>query len=161
MVTLTKDDAYAVAATVADPELPVLTIAELGILRDVRVREAGTVEVDLTPTYAGCPALEAIRADVTAALRQSGAREVVVRIVLAPAWSSEWISAGGRAKLSRAGIAPPTPRAGGPVAVELSVRCPRCGSLATEELSGFGPTPCTSLRRCTDCLEPFEYVKAL
>jgi ring-1,2-phenylacetyl-CoA epoxidase subunit PaaD len=162
----TAADAYAVAATVVDPELPVLTIAELGILRDVRL-EAGSVEVDITPTYTGCPALEAIRADVKAALRTAGAREVHVRTVLSPAWTTDLISPEGRQKLAEHGIAPPSPhgaprsRGESPVLVELSVRCPRCGSANTRELSRFGPTPCTALLSCRGCGEPFEHVKTL
>ncbi len=170
---LDPETARAAAGAVTDPELPVLTIAELGILRAVRVQPdgmdggEGVVEVDLTPTYAGCPALEAIEADVKAALHAAGAAEVRVRRVLAPAWTTDWITESGREKLAAAGIAPPSPagRAGaawsGPVDVTLTVRCPRCGSTATRELSRFGPTACTALRTCESCREPFEHVKAL
>lgn len=158
------EEAYDVAASVVDPELPVLTIAELGILRGVRV-EAGAVEVDITPTYSGCPALEAIQADVKAALRTAGAREVHVRTVLSPAWTTDLITPAGRRKLADHGIAPPHPRRdtpdGSPVLVELSVRCPRCGSPDTGEVSRFGPTPCMALRSCRSCREPFEHMKAL
>ncbi len=170
---LTAEEAYAVVARVPDPELPVLTIAELGILRDVRVLPVATpapaVEVDITPTYSGCPALEAIRSDVKDALRGVGVENVRVRTVLAPAWTTDWITADGRRKLAESGVAPPGPagaprgpdRSAGPVPLELSVRCPRCGSLGTREVSRFGPTPCTALRTCGSCLEPFEAVKPL
>lgn len=166
---LTAERASAVAAGVVDPELPVVTIEELGILRDVRVvddRAGGPdVEVDITPTYSGCPALDAIRDDITAALREAGAQAVRVRTLLSPAWSTDRISAAGRRKLAEAGIAPPRPggasRGRGPVLVELSVRCPRCGSADTHEVSRFGPTACTALRTCASCLEPFEHMKPL
>ncbi|WP_085944447.1 1,2-phenylacetyl-CoA epoxidase subunit PaaD [Actinopolymorpha alba] len=158
---LTAEAAYDAAARVVDPELPVLTIAELGILRGVRVDDSGCVEVDLTPTYSGCPALEAIREDVKDALRVVGAGDVSIRTILAPAWSTDWISAVGQRKLAEAGIAPPHPRGEGPVSVGISVRCPRCGSPDTQELSRFGPTSCTALRTCAACGEPFEHVKAL
>lgn len=160
----TQDIAYDVAASVVDPELPMLTIADLGILRGVRL-DADVVEVDITPTYSGCPALEAIRADVEAALRTAGAREVRVRTVLHPAWTTDLITPEGRRKLADHGIAPPGPRGEGPrprpVPVELSVRCPRCGSPETGEVSRFGPTPCMALRTCRSCHEPFEHLKAL
>jgi ring-1,2-phenylacetyl-CoA epoxidase subunit PaaD len=167
---LTAQRAHDVVAAVADPELPVVTIAELGILRDVRLVEEGDgscVEVDITPTYSGCPALEAIAADVNEALCGAGADVVRVRTVLAPAWSTDLISAAGRRKLAESGIAPPDPhgrsdaRGRGPVSLVLSVRCPRCGSPDTREVSRFGPTPCTSLHACASCLEPFEHVKPL
>ncbi|MET9021288.1 1,2-phenylacetyl-CoA epoxidase subunit PaaD [Actinopolymorpha sp. NPDC004070] len=164
---LDPQTARAAAAAVADPELPVLTIADLGILRAVRVGQDGVVEVELTPTYAGCPALEAIEADVKAALHAAGAGEVRVRRVLAPAWTTDWITEGGRAKLATAGMAPPSPagpgggRGSAPVDLTLTVRCPRCGSADTRELSRFGPTACTALRTCASCREPFEHVKTL
>ena len=160
---LTAQRAYDTAAGVADPEMPVVTIAELGILRDVRLMdEAGTtsVEVDITPTYSGCPALEAIAADVRDVLSEAGADEVRVRTVLAPAWTTDRITAAGRRKLAESGMAPPALR-NGPVEVRLTVRCPRCGSPDTREVSRFGPTPCTSLHTCGSCLEPFEHVKPL
>ncbi|MGW0227654.1 1,2-phenylacetyl-CoA epoxidase subunit PaaD [Actinopolymorpha singaporensis] len=167
MRTLAPEAARAAVAAVTDPELPVVTIAELGILRAVRVEPDGTVEVDVTPTYAGCPALEAIEADVEAALRAAGATGVRVRRVLAPAWTTDWITDAGRDKLAAAGIAPPSPAGhggaagSGPVDLPLTVRCPQCGSTATRELSRFGPTACTALRTCATCREPFEHVKAL
>ncbi len=123
----------------------------------------GGVVVTITPTYSGCPAMDVIRADVAAAARAAGATRVEVRTVLSPAWSTDRISAEGRAKLSAAGIAPPGPvLVGGPVPVTIgvTVRCPRCGSPDTEELSRFGSTACKSLRRCRSCTEPFDHVKA-
>ncbi len=164
MVTATAsvEAARAVAATVLDPEVPVLTIDDLGILRDVRLADDGAVEVDLTPTYSGCPAVEAIEQDVERALAAAGFDEVRVRRVLAPAWTTDWISDDGRRRLAEYGIAPPSgSRAVGPVSVQLGVRCPQCGSPRTRELSRFGSTACKALWRCEDCLEPFDHFKVL
>jgi ring-1,2-phenylacetyl-CoA epoxidase subunit PaaD len=157
--------ARAAAAAVLDPELPVVTIDDLGVLRDVAVDD-GRVTVTVTPTYSGCPAMEVIERDVADAVRAAGFPEVVVRRVLSPAWTTDWISAEGRAKLADHGIAPPGPAAGpapdgGPVALSLSVRCPQCGSLDTRETSRFGSTACKSLWRCLACREPFDHVKAI
>lgn len=143
-------------AAVRDPELRVLTIAELGILRDVTVHE-GQVEVTITPTYAGCPAMDVIRADITEALRRDGYDDVEITTVLSPAWSTDWISPSGREKLAAAGIAPPSRT----VRLSLSVRCPLCGSPDTEQLSRFGSTACKALWRCRACREPFDAIKAL
>jgi ring-1,2-phenylacetyl-CoA epoxidase subunit PaaD len=160
--------ARAVAGSVPDPELPVLTVADLGILRDVTV-DGGRVVVSLTPTYSGCPAVAEIRRDVAARLADAGFDDVEVRTVLAPAWSSDWITAAGRRKLASAGIAPPEaagPRGDGPVPVSLGlvrsgVRCPRCGSRCTSPTSAFGSTACKALYRCDACAEPFEHVKEI
>jgi ring-1,2-phenylacetyl-CoA epoxidase subunit PaaD len=146
-------------AAVADPELPVVTIEQLGILRDVRVDPDGAVTVDITPTYSGCPAMDAIRADIEAALAGAGVDDVDVRLVLAPAWTTDWITAEGHEALRAAGIAPPRPN--GPVALTLSVRCPLCGSPDTLELSRFGSTACKALWVCRACQEPFDHVKSL
>ncbi len=162
-----------VAGAVPDPEIPVLTLDDLGIVRDVRPRATGagagvgdpTWVVTLTPTYTGCPATAVIAADVEAALRAAGVDRVEVRTVLSPAWTTDWISAEGRRKLTAFGIAPPD-RCGdaggrGPVGLALSARCPRCGSTNTREISRFGSTPCKSLWACRSCLEPFDSFKAI
>jgi ring-1,2-phenylacetyl-CoA epoxidase subunit PaaD len=141
---------------VPDPELRVVSIAELGILRDVTV-DVDRVVVTITPTYSGCPAMDAIRADIEAALHRAGHGEVEVRTVLSPAWTTDWITEVGRAKLAAAGIAPPgrtTTR------LALTVRCTLCGSPDTEQLSRFGSTACKALWRCRACREPFEAIKA-
>ncbi|MEV7613066.1 1,2-phenylacetyl-CoA epoxidase subunit PaaD [Streptomyces sp. NPDC089799] len=157
-----EEELAALAGAVPDPELPVLSLAELGVMRGVRIREDGVVEVSLTPTYTGCPAIEAMSADIERALHDRGIAEVSVQTVLAPAWSTDDISAEGRRKLAEFGIAPPRPHsAGGPVPVTLSVRCPNCGSTDTELLSRFSSTACKALRRCTSCREPFDHFKEL
>jgi ring-1,2-phenylacetyl-CoA epoxidase subunit PaaD len=148
-------------AAVPDPEIPVLTVEDLGILRDVTV-EGRHVTVTITPTYSGCPAMEEIRADLRAALPDF---EVEVRTVLAPAWTTAWMTDAGRRKLEEYGIAPPRRTGSGPVAVTLSaakvaaLTCPQCGSRDTEELSRFASTACKSLWRCRSCREPFDHFK--
>jgi ring-1,2-phenylacetyl-CoA epoxidase subunit PaaD len=156
-----------VAAAVVDPELRALTIEDLGILRDVTVDGAtGHVTVTITPTYSGCPAMDVIRTDIRRALAGAGYDDVEVRTVLGPAWSTDWITPAGRAKLEASGIAPPGrarpgPAGRGRVALTLSVRCPHCGSPDTEELSRFGSTACKALWRCRACTEPFDHVKSI
>ncbi|MGY1688639.1 1,2-phenylacetyl-CoA epoxidase subunit PaaD [Geodermatophilus sp. SYSU D01105] len=162
----TTVDLRAVADTVTDPELPLLTLSDLGVLRDVRVEE-GIVVVEITPTYAGCPAMGTMRADLLRALHEAGYPDVDVRTVLAPPWSTDRITAEGRRKLAEAGIAPPGPapqHGPGPVPVPLgpsrrTASCPLCGSGDTEEVSEYSATACKALRRCRSCREPFEHVK--
>lgn len=157
----------AVAATVTDPELPMLTLADLGVLREVSEVD-GTVRVTITPTYTGCPAMDTMRDDLVHALHAAGYPQVDVRTVLQPAWSSDWITEDGRRKLADAGIAPPgtAPRHGGPIPLTLSpptsrVTCPKCGSPDTVETARFSATACKALRRCRVCAEPFEHVKEI
>jgi ring-1,2-phenylacetyl-CoA epoxidase subunit PaaD len=162
---LTSPGAAEVAAQVLDPELPVLTLADLGVLRSVEEHDDRVV-VTITPTYTGCPALEEMRADLRRRLGAAGYGDVEVRTVLSPAWTTDWISEDGRRKLAEHGIAPPArvgPRTG-PVPLNLTppvtrVRCPRCDSADTTELSRFSATACKALRRCESCREPFEHVK--
>ena len=162
MVTVEqRTAAWRVAAAVPDPEIPVLTIEDLGILRDVTEDDQGRVHVRVTPTYSGCPAMETIRDDLVDRLSDAGYRCVHVEFVLSPAWTTDWMSAEGRDKLRRYGIAPPGPRADGPVPLALSVRCPQCGSPDTRESSRFGSTACKSLWVCRACREPFDHFKAL
>ena len=164
-----RPSARAVAEAVTDPELPMLTLADLGVLREV-TEDGDTVTVAITPTYTGCPAMDAMRDDLVHALNRAGYGRVEVRTVLTPAWSSDWISAEGRRKLSAAGIAPPgnapIRRDGGPVPLTLSlpsrhVHCPHCGSADTGLVSYFGATACRSLYSCCTCSEPFEHVKEI
>ncbi|MHA7986501.1 1,2-phenylacetyl-CoA epoxidase subunit PaaD [Rathayibacter sp. CAU 1779] len=161
--------AWEVAARVCDPEIPVLTIEDLGVLRDVAL-ERGRVTVTITPTYSGCPAMAAIRDDVARALASAGFDDVDIRLTLAPAWTTDWMTDDGKRKLAEFGIAPPTGRAPtgdptvgrapvGPVRLQLRVRCPHCGSLDTREISRFGSTSCKALYECRSCLEPFDHFK--
>jgi len=161
MPTDTRTRAWEVAATVLDPELPVVTIADLGILRDVTEDDRGRVHVQITPTYSGCPAMETIRTDLVDALTVAGYSQVDVEFVLSPAWTTDWLTDEARAKLTAYGIAPPAPRGEGPVPLALSVRCPQCGSLDTRESSRFGSTSCKSLWVCQSCREPFDHFKTL
>lgn len=151
--------AWEAAAAVCDPEVPVLTIEDLGVLRGVEV-DCGHVTVTITPTYSGCPAVSAIRDDVVLALTRAGYADVDVRLTLSPAWTTDWMSEDGKRKLLAYGIAPPTGRrAVGPIPVQLAVRCPQCGSLDTREVSRFGSTSCKALYACRSCLEPFDQFK--
>jgi ring-1,2-phenylacetyl-CoA epoxidase subunit PaaD len=152
---------------VPDPEIPVVSIRELGILRDVREDDAG-LEVVITPTYSGCPAMPEIAHDVRRRLEQAGFADVTVRTALDPPWSSDWITDDGRRKLAGAGIAPPhaAPARGETTPLQLRptrrpVACPQCGSAQTVRTADFGATACRALYRCADCREPFEYVKEL
>lgn len=180
-----RDRAWEVAAAVPDPELPMLTLADLGVLAEVEVDAAGgTVTAWLTPTYSGCPAVAEMAADVDRRLRAAGYPDVRVRLRLDPPWSTDLITAEGRRKLAGAGIAPPRPTSAvarprptsavapgpGPVALTLGptrtgaaapVACPQCGGTDTEELSRFGSTACKALWRCRACREPFERVKEI
>lgn len=152
------------AGAVADPEIPALTIADLGVLRDARVRDGGRgVEVDITPTYSGCPAMNMIALHVESALLDAGLPTPRVRLVLSPAWTTDWMTEAGREKLRAYGIAPPAPRASRRAlfGMDEEVACPRCGSADTEKLSEFGSTACKSLWRCTACREPFDHFKCL
>lgn len=160
-----QQDAWDIAATVCDPEIPVLTIADLGILRNVQVTD-NKVTVTITPTYSGCPAMDAIRDDLYTAFKKEGYKDVHVDLVLAPAWTTDWMTEAGKQKLQQYGIAPPTgnSKAGGhsgPIRLSLAVKCPQCSSLNTKELTRFGSTSCKALYVCQDCREPFDYFKVL
>lgn len=166
-----------VAATVTDPEIPVLTLADLGVLRQVYFEKAtAAADTDphtddlhdravivITPTYSGCPAMATMAADLEQAVRAAGYADVRVQQVLRPAWTTDWMTEEGKAKLNEYGIAPPTHRTGakpsGPIALTLGVKCPRCNSLKTKEMTRFGSTSCKALYVCNDCMEPFDYFK--
>ncbi|MGY4543791.1 ring-1,2-phenylacetyl-CoA epoxidase subunit PaaD [Arthrobacter sp. UYNi723] len=165
-----QQQAWDIAATVCDPEIPVLTIEDLGILRDVQVTqehntEEQSVRVTITPTYSGCPAMDAIREDLKTAFAKEG-YTAEVDLVLAPAWTTDWMTDAGKAKLREYGIAPPSGMAAagghsGPIRLKMAVKCPQCSSLNTKELTRFGSTSCKALYVCKDCLEPFDYFKVL
>jgi ring-1,2-phenylacetyl-CoA epoxidase subunit PaaD len=162
--TLTVQDAAleAVLAGVPDPEIPVVTVVDLGILRGVRVRPDGGREVVLTPTYTGCPATLAIEASVRSGLDAAGFRDVTVVTELSPPWSTDWITDAGREKLRAYGIAPPEKDAvRNSLKPEAPAQCPQCGSCRTHEVSRFGSTPCKALWRCEACAEPFDRFKCL
>jgi ring-1,2-phenylacetyl-CoA epoxidase subunit PaaD len=149
-----------VVAAVPDPELPALSIDDLGILRSVETDADGCVVVTITPTYSGCPALDAMRSDIRSALAAHGVERVEVRTALRPAWTTDWISERGRERLRELGIAPPRPR-GEQQLLQLGVACPRCGSTRTHLVSRFGSTACKAHRVCADCSEPFDHFKEI
>ncbi len=161
---LTIERAWEALHSVPDPEIPVLSVTELGIVRDLAL-EGGRAVVTVTPTYAGCPATEVIARTIEEALRGAGAAAVEVRTQLSPAWTTDWIAPGARERLRDYGIVPPGPRAAGEQPIRFvgrdaaALACPRCGSTETERLSQFGATPCKALYRCRSCREPFEYFK--
>lgn len=149
MVTLVAtDEIWKVLQGVPDPEIPVVSVVDLGIIRDVREDR-----VTITPTYTGCPATQVIERDIRDALDAAGFRDTAIETTLTPPWTTDWISEEGRRKLKEYGIAPPTPHG------ERAVHCPQCGSAETEEVSRFGSTPCKALWRCTACAEPFDLFK--
>jgi ring-1,2-phenylacetyl-CoA epoxidase subunit PaaD len=147
-----EQQVWQLLAAVPDPEIPVVSIVDLGIVRYVRRDSGGLLHVGITPTYSGCPATAVIRAATRAALDAAGHADALLEEVLAPPWSSDWVTAAGRARLAAFGIAPPAPG---------QARCPRCGSAATERVSEFGSTPCKAHYRCTECREPFDRFKCI
>jgi ring-1,2-phenylacetyl-CoA epoxidase subunit PaaD len=165
VMTATRDAdlrqrAWDAASAVVDPEIPVLTIADLGVLREVTLRDDGGVEVAITPTYSGCPAMNMIAFEVAIALERAGFANASVRTVLSPAWTTDWMSEDGRRKLKDYGIAPPLPASSRRALFGIQqVQCPQCGSQDTELLSEFGSTSCKALWRCRSCREPFDYFK--
>jgi ring-1,2-phenylacetyl-CoA epoxidase subunit PaaD len=156
------DDIWSLLAGLPDPEVPVVSVVDLGMIRDVSV-SGETVEVSVAPTYSGCPATEVIEHSIIALLRDNGITEVRLRRVLSPPWTTDWITDEGRAKLLAYGIAPPATAAGKReiVGTKLKIACPQCKSLETTQVSEFGSTPCKASYKCRDCLEPFEYFKCI
>jgi ring-1,2-phenylacetyl-CoA epoxidase subunit PaaD len=152
---------WRVLEDVADPEIPVLSIVDLGVVRFVRWDADGKLHVGLTPTYSGCPATEVIRGSVERALARAGHADARIDTVLSPPWTSDWLSREGRQKLAAFGIAPPAEPVSSPRRLfgDPLVACPKCGSDSTEKVSEFGSTPCKAHYRCTECLEPFDYFK--
>ena len=158
----TIDRIWELLEQVSDPEIPVLTVVDLGIVRQVALTEAGVPVVTITPTYSGCPAMNMIEVNIRAILQENGFEEAQVETVLSPAWTTDWLTEAGKRKLEEYGIAPPV---GGSVdktalfAEGPEVPCPRCQSTDTEMVAQFGSTACKSLYRCKSCLEPFDYFK--
>ncbi|HTN49659.1 MAG TPA: 1,2-phenylacetyl-CoA epoxidase subunit PaaD [Burkholderiaceae bacterium] len=160
---VTTAQAWDILKRVPDPEIPVISVTELGIVRDI-VADAAGVDVVVTPTYSGCPATEAIERSIREALTAAGAAQVRVRTQLAPAWTTDWIEPEAQERLRAYGIAPPgvrSPESEQPIAFMPRINCPHCGSADTERLSQFGATACKALYRCRSCREPFEYFKPL
>ncbi|RPA02504.1 1,2-phenylacetyl-CoA epoxidase subunit PaaD [Gordonia sp. OPL2] len=170
MSCATALSARSVVAEILDPEMPMVTLDDLGIIRDVEeIAADGSVIVTITPTYSGCPAMGTIRDDITTALRRNGFGSVQIRTSLHPAWSTDWITDDGRRKLADAGYSPPGPtprRDAGPIPLTLTARprivaCPQCGSEDTRVVSEFGATLCKAQYRCLECDEPFDHVKEI
>ncbi len=159
---ITEEQIYSLLENVKDPEVPVISVRELGVLRDVKVIDA-KVLVTITPTYTGCPAMDAMKADIEAELRDAGIADFEVKQVLAPAWTTDWISDAGKAKLKAYGIAPPENTADirALKGAQPIVECPQCGSKDTVMISPFGSTACKALWKCKDCMEPFDQFKCL
>lgn len=155
----TKEEILSYLAQIADPEIPVITIQEIGMLRDVNITDKG-YEVILTPTYTGCPAMSIIEADIKALLHEKGIEPVTVKLVYNPAWTTDWITEEAKAKMNKYGIAPPAHSSCGSITdAEKHVHCPRCDSQDTDVISRFGATACKALYKCNSCKEPFEYFK--
>ena len=162
-MTTTKTNIANILRTVTDPEIPVLSIMDMGVVRDYVVQESGEVLVKITPTYSGCPAMDMIAVEIRAALEDAG-YESKVELVLAPAWTSDWITENGRKELEKYGIAPPLDASADKRALydeERIVKCTNCGSTNTQLVSQFGSTACKALFKCKDCLEPFDYFKCI
>ncbi len=160
VLELDQARAWKAAAAVLDPEVPVLTVADLGILRAVDVDETGRAVAKVTPTYTGCPAVLAIELAIETALRDAGFDPVIERVI-SPPWTTDWISSAGREKLRAYGIAPPAKAGKAALFSEASVDCPNCGSSETKRLSQFGSTACKATYTCCTCAEPFEYFKCI
>lgn len=162
MTTQTNSTIWKLMEQVSDPEIPVLTILDMGIVRDIQIDEDGNPEVTITPTYSGCPAMDMIGVEIRAVLQENGFEQANVKTVLSPAWTTDWMSEEGKKKLKAYGIAPPE----GTVidksvlfAEPKAIECPHCGSRNTKMLSQFGSTACKAMYQCQDCKEPFDYFK--
>lgn len=158
-----KEDILEILRSVTDPEIPVLTLEDLGIIREINICAPNHVEVVITPTYTGCPAMDLIAVNIKSALQDAGIETVEVKTTLSPAWSTDWLSEEGKRKLKEYGIAPPEKATGKSALLGLKggVRCPRCSSTNTRLISEFGSTACKALYQCNDCLEPFDYFKCI
>jgi len=161
MTGTTKEKILSILETVTDPEVPVLSVIDLGIVREVKVQD-GNIEILITPTYSGCPAMDVINMNIRIALSTLGLKNVKVTQVLSPAWTTDWMSEKGKQKLKDYGIAPPTPKqqvCNEKLFSEEAIQCPHCNSWHTHRVSEFGSTACKALYVCDDCKEPFDYFK--
>ena len=159
----TSTQVWEILATVCDPEVPVLTVLDLGIVRDVKISDGAALEIVITPTYSGCPAMNTIEVNIRAALQDAGFEQVAVTTIFSPAWTTDWLTESGKEKLKAYGIAPPVGQASEDKNVlfgeEKNIACPQCNSTNSRLLSQFGSTACKSLYQCQDCREPFDYFK--
>lgn len=161
-MTTTETDIYDILESVSDPEIPVVSIMDLGIVRAVHVADEETVEIVITPTYSGCPAMSTISMDIRMKLLEAGFKHITIKNQLSPAWTTDWFTEKGKQKLREYGIAPPVGASSHVVSLfgkEPEVHCPLCGSAHTEMVSRFGSTSCKAHYRCNDCHEPFDYFK--
>ena len=159
-----KEHILALLSEIPDPEIPVITIVELGVIRDIQVIDDTTIELKITPTYSGCPAMKQMEDDIITTLNKKGIEHVRIKTVYTPAWTTDWISEDAKEKLRKYGIAPPqesTTDKSFLTGKTKQIKCPRCGSLHTEMVSQFGSTACKALYKCKDCLEPFDYFKCI
>ncbi len=160
--TIEQKKLWSILETVTDPEIPVLTITDLGIVRDVKINDDG-IEIIITPTYTGCPAMDMIAMNIKLALAENGYKNIKLSAVLSPAWTTDWMSEAGKQKLKEYGIAPPNPKQQvcdlGLFAPHEAVQCPLCNSYRTRRISEFGSTACKALYQCDECKEPFDYFK--
>ena len=154
-----KTQLFELLSSVCDPEIPVLTLQDLGVLRDISM-SGNEVKVTITPTYSGCPAVDVMQADIKSALNNAGYQHVTIQQSLSPAWTTDWMSDAGRQKLRAYGIAPPA-RISGQQTEQPGIQCPQCGSDEVKRISEFGSTACKALYQCQDCLEPFDYFKCI
>lgn len=164
MTTTDTKEIWSILEQVCDPEIPVLTVVDMGVIRDVTILEDDTVEVIITPTYSGCPAMNVIELEISATLKMNGYQKVAVKTVLSPAWTTDWLTEKGRKKLKEYGIAPPVKGTVDKNALfqdEKEVQCPHCHAMNTRMVSQFGSTACKALYQCNDCLEPFDYFKCI
>jgi ring-1,2-phenylacetyl-CoA epoxidase subunit PaaD len=152
---------WSILEEVNDPEVPVLSVIDLGIIRDVK-KNGGQMEIVITPTYSGCPAMDVIRTNIRMELLQHGYENVAITTILSPAWTTDWMSEAGKEKLKQYGIAPPNPKqqvCRTELFAEEAIQCPQCSSYNTKRISEFGSTACKALYQCNDCHEPFDYFK--
>lgn len=160
----TKEHILSILSEIPDPEIPVITIQELGVIKNVNVISDTEVEVTITPTYSGCPAMKQMEDDIISKLKENGFTSVKVNTIFSPPWTTDWINDFAKEKLRKYGIAPPentTQDKSWLLGIEKSITCPRCGSKNTKLISQFGSTACKALHQCQDCLEPFDYFKCI
>lgn len=163
-MTFTREHIYDVLSEIPDPEIPVISITDLGVIRDVKITGDSSIELRITPTYSGCPAMQQIEADVRKKLKENGFEDITIQTIYSPPWTTDWINDAAKDRLREYGIAPPehtTEDKSWLTGKEKTIRCPRCKSNHTKLISQFGSTACKALYQCQDCLEPFDYFKCI